>query len=81
MTRNIEEIWRDLCEKDDRTSPPEYPDMALITQQELIGYLAQARADEAEACAQIAEGGWSHPAVGNCIAAAIRARHAKEKAE
>ena len=25
------EAWRDLCEKDDRTSPVEYPDMALIT--------------------------------------------------
>ena len=26
-----EELWRDLLEKDDRTSPEEYPDMALIT--------------------------------------------------
>lgn len=29
------DIWRGLCEKDDRTSPEEYPDMALITQDEL----------------------------------------------
>ena len=26
--------WRDLLEKDDRTSPEDYPDMALITQEE-----------------------------------------------
>jgi hypothetical protein len=40
MTTNIpdnvvETLWRDLCEKPDRTSPPEYPDMALITLDEL----------------------------------------------
>ena len=30
------EMWRDLCEKDDRTSPEEYPDMALITEDEVV---------------------------------------------
>jgi hypothetical protein len=31
----VERLWRDLCEKPDRTSPPEFPDMALITLDEL----------------------------------------------
>lgn len=31
----VEQAWRDLCEKDDRTSPEEYPEMCLITQDEL----------------------------------------------
>lgn len=39
-------LWRDLCEKDDRTSPEEYPDMALITADEfcqtLDAFAAQA---------------------------------------
>ena len=30
----IAALWRDLLEKDDRTSPAEYPDMALITRDE-----------------------------------------------
>jgi hypothetical protein len=42
-----EAIWRGLLEKDDRTSPADYPDMALITRDELFAYLddfaAQAR--------------------------------------
>jgi hypothetical protein len=29
-------LWRDLCEKDDRTSPEDYPDMALITEDEFV---------------------------------------------
>lgn len=35
-------LWTDLCEKDDRTSPEEYPDMALITQDELCSVVAAA---------------------------------------
>lgn len=31
----IDEAWRELLEKDDRTSPAEYPDMVLITRDEL----------------------------------------------
>ena len=27
----VPDLWRDILEKDDRTSPAEYPDMALIT--------------------------------------------------
>ena len=37
-------LWRDLCEKDDRTSPEEYPDMALITQDEFCSTLDRSRA-------------------------------------
>jgi hypothetical protein len=33
------QFWTDLCEKDDRTSPEEYPDMALIAQDELCSIL------------------------------------------
>lgn len=38
------ELWRDLCEKSDRTSPEGQPDMALINQAEFFDYLAAARA-------------------------------------
>ena len=34
-----EALWRDLCEKDDRTSPEDYPDMALITEDEFYSCL------------------------------------------
>ncbi len=30
----IADLWQDLLDKDDRTSPEEYPDMALITREE-----------------------------------------------
>lgn len=33
-------LWQELLEKDDRTSPVEYPDMALITFEEFCTYLA-----------------------------------------
>jgi hypothetical protein len=40
------ELWRDLCEKDDRTSPADYPEMCLITYEEFRGYLVDfARGD------------------------------------
>jgi hypothetical protein len=38
---NPHDLWRDLLEKDDRTSPEEYPDMALITEDELVSLLQQ----------------------------------------
>lgn len=38
-----QELWRDLCEKDDRTSPEEYPDMALITEDEFLYVCAEVR--------------------------------------
>lgn len=34
--------WQDLLEKDDRTSPVEYPEMALITRAELGGAMSEA---------------------------------------
>jgi hypothetical protein len=40
-----EEFWRDLCEKDDRASPEDYPDMALVTQDELT-YMLTAYGDQ-----------------------------------
>ncbi len=33
---SIDAIWQSLLDKDDRTSPEEYPDMALITQSEIV---------------------------------------------
>ena len=39
LTQNA---WDDLINKDDRTSPSEYPDMALITSEELAEYMAMA---------------------------------------
>jgi hypothetical protein len=35
----LQELWLDLIEKDDRISPEEYPDMALLTREEFFGYL------------------------------------------
>lgn len=40
--KTVEQFWQELLEKDDRTSPEEYPDMALITFDEFSGYMAQA---------------------------------------
>lgn len=31
----LDAVWQALVEKDDRTSPEEYPDMVLITRDEL----------------------------------------------
>lgn len=39
--RDISSVWQELVEKDDRTSPEEYPDMALITRDELADFLAR----------------------------------------
>jgi hypothetical protein len=33
------ELWQELLDKDDRTSPEDYPDMALITRDELVDFL------------------------------------------
>ncbi|HEY1980713.1 MAG TPA: hypothetical protein VGH13_11550 [Xanthobacteraceae bacterium] len=38
------DAWHDLIEKDDRTSPEEYPDHALITADELADYIQRALA-------------------------------------
>lgn len=37
----VERLWQDLLEKDDRTSPAEYPNMALITHDEFAAALSQ----------------------------------------
>lgn len=34
-----DEAWQELVEKNDRTSPSDYPDMALITREELINFI------------------------------------------
>jgi hypothetical protein len=41
-TQLIDDLWQDLLDKDDRTSPAEYPDMALITRDEFEAYLQSA---------------------------------------
>ena len=81
--KSDEELWRDLCEKDDRTSPTEYPDMALITFAEFAAIRAEATLAERERCARIAKDGCRVPPDGGSpteaeremcdwIAAAIR---------
>jgi hypothetical protein len=35
----LESAWDELVNKDDRTSPPEYPDMCLITREELAQFM------------------------------------------
>jgi hypothetical protein len=42
---NIDEIWQDLLDKDDRNSPEEYPDMVLVTQPELEAIIGDALAE------------------------------------
>jgi hypothetical protein len=39
---SVADAWQDLVDKDDRTSPEEYPDMALITREELADYMQAA---------------------------------------
>lgn len=36
---DADDAWQELCEKDDRTSPDEYPNHALITRDELAAYV------------------------------------------
>jgi hypothetical protein len=47
-TATVREMWLDLLEKDDRTSPAEYPDMALITYDEFAALLESAERRNAE---------------------------------
>lgn len=39
----VRDAWSDLVEKDDRTSPEEYPDMALVTVEELREFMDRVR--------------------------------------
>ncbi|MFD2501443.1 hypothetical protein ACFSTI_24900 [Rhizorhabdus histidinilytica] len=77
----VDALWLELCEYDDRTSPEEYPDHALITRDELAEFIARAVAAERERCAVIAERETGYypsgnmmfgPSVPRVIAAAIR---------
>jgi len=47
--------WQELVEYDDRTSPEEYPDMALITFEELRDFMARAAKAMQERCAKVAQ--------------------------
>lgn len=38
----LDQAWQELLNKDDRTSPPEFPDMCLITREELQNFLVDA---------------------------------------
>ena len=40
---SVADAWQDLVHKSDRTSPEEYPDMALITREELADYMQSAQ--------------------------------------
>src|ERR1700677_2477759 len=42
LTLLCDKEWQDLLDKDDRTSPADYPDMALITRVEFGGAMSEA---------------------------------------
>lgn len=43
-SQKVQAAWTSLLDKDDRNSPAEYPDMCLITRDELAALLAEAEA-------------------------------------
>ncbi len=45
----VDDAWRELCERDDCTSPAEYPDMCLITHDELAEFMSRAALTSAKA--------------------------------
>lgn len=47
-------LWQDLLDKDDRTSPAEYPDMVLITFEEFNEAICYAIKTERDRCAGLA---------------------------
>ena len=55
----LDEAWQDLVDKDDRTSPEEYPDMALITREELADYM-QSPQSRGQALVREGEAGVAH---------------------
>jgi hypothetical protein len=67
----LRELWYDLVEKDDRTSPEEYPDMAMLTQDEFFAYLrmfAQAAVERERArCKAVARYCLAHSALQDAI--------------
>jgi hypothetical protein len=44
----VDRLWQELCDKDDRTSPADHPDMCLITKGELMLFMADAVVGEHE---------------------------------
>lgn len=44
VSREADIFWQELLDKTDRTSPEEYPEMALITRDELADFVSRARA-------------------------------------
>lgn len=38
----FEAIWQQILDKDDRTSPEEYPEMVMLTHDELKDYMKRA---------------------------------------
>lgn len=50
-----DEAWQDLLDKDDRTSPAEYPNMALITRNEFVAYCTAAERRGIERAAKMAD--------------------------
>ena len=51
--KTLSEAWQELVEYDDRTSPVEYPDMALITRDELAIFMGRAAPDLAREVARL----------------------------
>lgn len=49
----IKELWQDLLDKDDRTSPSEYPDMCLITFEEFADYMQAAWSAQSSRIAEL----------------------------
>ena len=41
LVERVADAWQELIEYDDRTSPEEYPEMALITREELAAFMAR----------------------------------------
>jgi len=44
----VDDLWDELVNYDDRTSPAEYPDMALITKDELADFVDRSRSQAEE---------------------------------
>ena len=55
QTALIERLWQSLLDKDDRNSPEEYPDMAMLTFEEFAGYIRAATDPHSERIAALTE--------------------------
>lgn len=54
----IADAWQELLDKDDRTSPEEYPEMALITRDELAEFMARASLSIERGDSEVLSSGW-----------------------